>query len=291
MTRNSGIVPNQRLWTPWRMAYVGGNSSSAGCVFCDALAGSDDLETLIVHRGVHAFVILNLFPYNTGHLMVVPNDHVNEPAALSPEARSEMAELTASFCTGLRTVMGCDGINSGMNLGSAAGAGIADHLHQHIVPRWSGDANFMPIIGGTKVLPELLPSTYARIRAEICRQKCRASTVHIVLTAVDRSGIFLDGTSIPRIVVVDEIPVWKSAMTTVTSHSTSAELLGWAGSSTTLADMTEPPSLAVSFAPLSGSEQPYTYTPTSQAAEILVGRDLELLNRVGQRFAIDDSGE
>ncbi|HYJ12022.1 MAG TPA: HIT domain-containing protein, partial [Thermomicrobiales bacterium] len=142
------------------MAYVGGSAKSAECVFCVAAAGDDDVSSLILHRGEHVFVIMNLFPYNTGHLMVVPYDHVNDLAALSVAARSELIELTAAFTTGLTRVMGSEGINLGMNLGAAAGAGIADHLHQHLVPRWIGDANFMPLVGGTKVLPELLPATY-----------------------------------------------------------------------------------------------------------------------------------
>src|SRR5680860_1354111 len=123
-----GFLPEERLWTPWRMAYVSGGAPAPGCVFCLALEGDDDAGSLVVHRGKHSFVIMNLFPYNTGHLMIVPNGHTHDLAALSPETRAEMAELTASFCEGLHEVLGCDGLNTGMNLGAAAGAGITEHL-------------------------------------------------------------------------------------------------------------------------------------------------------------------
>ncbi|HMM42838.1 MAG TPA: HIT domain-containing protein, partial [Thermomicrobiales bacterium] len=152
----------ERLWSPWRMAYVGGTKRS-GCVFCDVLAVGDDRESLIVHRGERAFVMLNLYPYNSGHSMVVPYDHVPTIEELDPAARAELLELATLAVEASRRVLRCDGFNLGLNLGAVAGAGVADHLHMHVVPRWTGHANFLPILGDTLVMPELLPSTYARL--------------------------------------------------------------------------------------------------------------------------------
>lgn len=148
------------------MAYVGGEKRS-GCVFCGALAAGDDRETLILHRGDRAFVMLNLYPYNSGHSMVIPYEHVPTIEDLDAPARSELLELATLAVEASRRVLRCDGFNLGLNLGAIAGAGVADHLHLHVVPRWTGDANFMPILGDTMVMPELLPATYARLRGEI----------------------------------------------------------------------------------------------------------------------------
>ncbi len=230
------------------MAYVGG-ASQPGCVFCNALTSDDDSASLIVHRGEHVFAILNLYPYNTGHLMLVPHDHVDDLAALSPAARSEMAELTASFGGGLRLVMGCEGLNIGMNLGPAAGAGIADHLHQHIVPRWTGDANFMPIVGGTKVLPELLPATYAKIRAEVARQKSSAESVTVVLFDKDRSGMYLENDALPGVRLAKAVPVWKAVASTLAPLVATSELLGWGGPASSTLDAVETPVLVMSMTP------------------------------------------
>ncbi len=210
------------------MAYVGG-VSEPGCVFCNALANDDDVASLIVHRGVHAFVILNLYPYNTGHLMVVPTEHVSDPAALSEAARSEVAELTASFCTGLRLVMGCDGLNIGVNLGSAAGAGIADHLHQHIVPRWRGDANFMPILASTMVMPELLPATYAKVRAELERELLHIEQVRAAILCEDDEVVVLRDKALPTAKVIDDEPLWRTALDMASEVSSAVEIVGWAG--------------------------------------------------------------
>jgi len=148
------------------MSYVGGEREP-GCVFCNALAANDDPGRLVIHGGQHAFVILNLYPYATGHAMIVPNAHQSEIEALDAETRAEMFELASLTVEASRRTFRCDGFNLGMNLGTVAGAGVADHLHMHIVPRWTGDANFMPILGDTMVMPELLPVTYARLRAEL----------------------------------------------------------------------------------------------------------------------------
>jgi ATP adenylyltransferase len=153
----------QRLWTPYRMAYIRGenkpNDASAGeCPFC-RIPSLDDADGLVVHRGDLAFVVLNLYPYAPGHLMVCPYRHVGEYVDSTDEESAEMASLTKTAVRVLRSVSGARGFNIGMNQGEAGGAGIAAHLHQHVVPRWTGDQNFMPIIGRTKVLPELLADT------------------------------------------------------------------------------------------------------------------------------------
>lgn len=156
----------ERLWTPWRMTYVGGEKRP-GCVFCLVLQEDDDRESLIVHRGERAFIVLNLFPYNSGHSMVVPYAHAASIEDIDAPTRAEMFELANLAVEASRTVLRCDGFNLGMNLGEVAGAGVAEHIHLHVVPRWIGDANFMPILGNTMVMPELIPATYARLRGEI----------------------------------------------------------------------------------------------------------------------------
>ena len=158
----------EKLWTPWRMGYVGG-PKGAGCIFCDKPAAGDDRANLILHRGAQTFVIMNLFPYNTGHLMIVPYAHVATLPALGAEALAEMAATLPWVTSLLGRVLRPDGFNVGLNIGAVAGAGVADHLHMHIVPRWTGDANFMPILANTTVMPELIPVTQAKLLAEIAR--------------------------------------------------------------------------------------------------------------------------
>jgi ATP adenylyltransferase len=156
----------ERLHAPWRMAYVEKTGKTEPCcVFCMAPSADDDRMHLIVHRGRHCFVILNAFPYNSGHLMVVPYAHTADLAVLPPETLAEMMQLSTTAMAALRAVMRPDGFNLGMNLGRAAGAGIADHLHLHVVPRWVGDTNFMPVLGNTRVLPESLERTWEKITA------------------------------------------------------------------------------------------------------------------------------
>lgn len=156
----------RRLWTPWRMQYVSGEKP-AGCIFCLAQADIGDAARLVLYRGEHGYLIMNLFPYNTGHMMAVPNAHVDSLEALPPAIRAELMELTALATEAARTVLRCDGFNLGTNIGAVAGAGIAAHLHLHIVPRWVGDANFMPIVADTMVMPELIEVTHAKLRAEL----------------------------------------------------------------------------------------------------------------------------
>ncbi|MFD8496738.1 HIT family protein [Amycolatopsis sp. NPDC059657] len=148
----------QRLWTPHRLAYVQGAKPDQGCPFCNA-PGQSDEDTLVLARGEWVYALLNLYPYNPGHLMVVPYRHVADYTDLTPEETVELAEFTQRAMAVVREVSSAHGFNIGMNQGVIAGAGIAAHLHQHVVPRWGGDANFMPIIGHTKVLPQLLAET------------------------------------------------------------------------------------------------------------------------------------
>jgi ATP adenylyltransferase len=160
--QNGAGLPDRfaRLYTPHRMAYIRGEGKPAGdtCPFCEIPKGSD-ADGLIVARGDVVYAVLNLYPYNSGHLMVVPYRHVSDYAELTPAETTEVAVFTQHSLRALRAASGAQGFNVGMNLGSVAGAGIADHLHQHVVPRWGGDTNFMPVIGGTKVLPALLTQT------------------------------------------------------------------------------------------------------------------------------------
>lgn len=159
----------QRLWTPHRMAYIDGDSrpradTAETCPFCVAVT-AEDRDALVVVRGIHSYVILNLFPYNSGHLLVCPNRHVPDYTYLSDAERDEIAVLTQQAMRTVRSVLGAQGFNIGMNQGEVAGAGIAAHLHQHVVPRWLGDANFFPIIAQTKALPQLLSQTRERLAA------------------------------------------------------------------------------------------------------------------------------
>lgn len=152
------------LWSPWRMKYIQGNEKSSQCVFCAAPQQEDGHENLIIARGERAFVILNRFPYTSGHLMVVPYAHQPSLPQLDEATRSEMMELLNRGLLALQTVYKPEGFNLGANIGSVAGAGIAEHFHFHIVPRWAGDTNFMSTLAGTRVLPEALEDSFRRIR-------------------------------------------------------------------------------------------------------------------------------
>jgi len=157
----------ERLWSPWRMAYIrGGVNDGDGCIFCDLPAEGTDRDEAnhLLARGELTFVLLNAFPYNPGHLMVAPYRHVGRYGELTAGELAEMMAFAGTAIGALEEGSGAHGFNLGMNLGQVAGAGIADHLHLHLVPRWGGDTNFMPIVGQTKVLPELLDETYRRLR-------------------------------------------------------------------------------------------------------------------------------
>jgi ATP adenylyltransferase len=158
----------ERLWSPWRLQYVTGADQATGCVFCQALDTVAE-SPLVVFRGRLAFVILNLYPYNNGHLMVVPTRHVGSLAAATPEELAEVIELTRRSEMALGEAYAPHGLNVGINLGKAAGAGVLDHLHVHLVPRWSGDTNFMSVVGDVRVLPEELEQTAERLRPIFAR--------------------------------------------------------------------------------------------------------------------------
>ncbi len=143
------------------MQYVSASGDDAGCIFCDHLAAGDE----VLHRGATTFVLLNAFPYNTGHLMVAPQRHVGEIGDLTGAERHELVDVAAESVRIVREAMGAHGFNVGMNLGEVAGAGVPGHLHLHVVPRWGGDTNFMPVIGDTRVLPQSLADSYDAVRA------------------------------------------------------------------------------------------------------------------------------
>jgi ATP adenylyltransferase len=153
------------IWSPWRYQYMAQvlAGKQPECFFCDAVAGKDDAETLVVHRGEKAFVILNRFPYTSGHVMIVPNAHVAELNMCDAGTLGEMMQLAQRVETALRANYKPDGMNLGMNLGRAAGAGVVGHLHLHLLPRWIGDSNFMTVTGETRVHPEDLKTTYERL--------------------------------------------------------------------------------------------------------------------------------
>jgi ATP adenylyltransferase len=152
------------LWSPWRMKYIMQNENNAGCVFCKALEVEDGINNLVVARGEHVFVIMNRFPYTSGHIMVVPKVHQPSFEDVDAATRTELMEIVTNSMKVLRNLYNPEGFNVGSNLGAAAGAGIADHCHFHIVPRWVGDTNFMSTLAGTRVLPESLEDTYQRLR-------------------------------------------------------------------------------------------------------------------------------
>jgi ATP adenylyltransferase len=155
------------LWTPWRYAYVSGAEKAAGCVFCEAAALNDDRKTRIVYRGRQCFIILNTYPYTPGHVMIMPYAHLDELRKLPLEAAHEMIGLSQRMEGVLRDLYHPDGINLGMNIGKAAGAGIAGHIHMHVLPRWVADANFVSVVCETRILPETLDDTWAKITAAL----------------------------------------------------------------------------------------------------------------------------
>jgi ATP adenylyltransferase len=152
----------ERLWAPWRLQYVA-KEKVPGCIFCDKPKAGDDRANYIVHRGTLAYVILNAFPYNNGHIMVAPYAHIADFEELPPAVLHEMMDLAQLGTRALKDSFSPDGLNLGFNVGAAAGAGIKDHLHLHLVPRWVGDTNFMPVIGDVRVIPESLAQTYDKL--------------------------------------------------------------------------------------------------------------------------------
>jgi ATP adenylyltransferase len=155
------------LWTPWRYAYVTTGDKTKSCIFCDLPKLRDDAKARIVHRGQTCYIVLNTFPYTPGHVMVVPFAHLDELQKLPTDAAHEMMDLSQKMERVLRQLYTPDGVNLGMNIGKAAGAGVAGHIHMHVLPRWVADANFVSVVGETRVLPESLETTYARIKAAL----------------------------------------------------------------------------------------------------------------------------
>jgi ATP adenylyltransferase len=154
-----------RLWTPWRSAYMQENRDKSRCIFCEAAAdGAADERTLVVARGSLCFVMLNRYPYTSGHLMIAPYAHVSRLAGTTEATTAEMMSLTRRAEEVLESIYRPDGLNLGMNLGEAAGAGIEQHIHMHVLPRWKGDANFMTSVGETRIIPEALEETYRKLR-------------------------------------------------------------------------------------------------------------------------------
>ncbi len=215
------------------MGYVGGGRREAGCVFCNRLAADADTASLILWRAPRSFAIMNLFPYNTGHVMLVPNAHVAGPEEAEPETLAELATMQGPVLRALRRALSCDGFNLGVNVGSVAGAGVAGHLHEHVVPRWAGDANFMPILAATMVLPELIPVTYAKLRAELDREMGGqpAVTVAIVDETGDRVLLGANG-RLPVAEAGEGQACWRAAAElALPVAGQEPELLGWAGDS------------------------------------------------------------
>jgi len=155
------------LWTPWRFSYITGGERADGCIFCRQLEQNEDERNYIVHRGGGNYIVLNIYPYTVGHLLIVPYRHIAGLAEGTRDELGEMMELTQRAEAALRKIYRPQGLNVGMNLGSAAGAGVAGHLHMHVLPRWEADANFISVVGETRVLPEELPVTWRKLKAEL----------------------------------------------------------------------------------------------------------------------------
>ncbi len=270
-----------RLWTPWRMRYVGGGAPNA-CVFCDKLAERNDSSALILHRGKRSFTVMNLFPYNTGHILLVPNAHVAGPEETDVATLAEMSTSVPLLLRALRRVLANDGFNIGVNVGSVAGAGIAAHLHQHIVPRWNGDANFMPILASTMVLPELIPTTYAKLRAELCALTQPHQEILTVVFDLGRTKVLIrkvgGGWALPQRLPSQDEPAWHTARNATGLPSENIDILGWAGS-----DEANDYSRNALFASLNG--QPLTsdaFVATDEALNRLTDEN----HRVALRTAI-----
>jgi ATP adenylyltransferase len=157
----------ERIWSPWRQAYVTAGAKEPGCVLCRALERAADPDSLVVQVAALNFVVMNLYPYNAGHVMIAPRRHLGSLAEATSEELSEMMALARRLESVMARVYTPDGINLGLNLGKAAGAGVADHIHLHMLPRWAGDTNFMTTVGGTRVIPEDPVEACARLKAEI----------------------------------------------------------------------------------------------------------------------------
>jgi ATP adenylyltransferase len=230
-TFTSQAAGSDRLWAPWRMRYVASSEREEGCLFCNRHAEKDDVQSLVLHRGENAFVIMNRYPYNTGHVMIVPNTHVPSPEDADPKVMSEMAALRRPVLRAIRRTLSPDGFNLGLNIGTTAGAGIADHLHEHVVPRWLGDANFMPILASTTVMPELIPATYAKLRAEFDREFGDGDPITIILLSENRENVLVEESgALPRVAAHEGRPIWRTALQDAHERGAiDAEILDWSG--------------------------------------------------------------
>ena len=152
------------LWSPWRYRYISNTAPASGCIFCKKAEQGNDALNLVLHRGEHTFILLNRYPYTSGHLMIAPYAHVPTLEQADEASAAEMMRFARLSEKHIRAVYKPDGLNIGMNIGASAGAGIAGHIHMHVLPRWTGDSNFMTTVGETRVLPEDLEATYERLR-------------------------------------------------------------------------------------------------------------------------------
>ncbi len=156
----------ERLWSPWRSQYIESfktQDEAPGCVFCSALGASDDADVFLIHRGVHSFIVMNLYPYNAGHLLVLPNKHAARIDSLTPDEKTELMDMIALGAAIVEKGLACHGYNVGANFGRVAGAGITEHLHMHIVPRWNGDTNFMTVFHDVRIISEEMKKTHAKL--------------------------------------------------------------------------------------------------------------------------------
>ncbi|MGN6673015.1 MAG: HIT family protein, partial [Thermomicrobiales bacterium] len=225
----------EKLWTPWRMGYIGGPKAQ-DCIFCDKPAAGDDRANLILYRGAHTFVIMNLFPYNTGHVLIVPYAHTAALPDLPGDALGEMTALLPWLTAIITRALRPDGFNIGMNLGAVAGAGVADHLHLHVVPRWIGDANFMPILASTTVMPKLLPATYAKLRAEF--ERGQFDGLRLVVLDPDARRVLFDTRNhrFPGALLKREEAAWRSGVEALREFGVLAHVIDWAGAPSTSAN-------------------------------------------------------
>lgn len=225
--------PHRYLSAPWRMRYLSNSQVAPGCVFCQKLTSDDDVGNLVLWRGESIAIVMNLFPYSTGHVMLLPYEHIASPEQLDdPAVMTEIALEIPTTMRALRKVLGCQGFNTGMNTGAAAGAGIADHMHVHVVPRWNGDANFMPVIGNVTVMPEELQVTYAKIRAELIVEHDEFWPPSALVFSADRSRIFLldaNGGSIPSTLTDHQHSLVRTMGSGLAEIGIEASIVGWAG--------------------------------------------------------------
>lgn len=157
----------RQLWAPWRMSYIGAEPASKGCIFCEKAASTADETNLVLLRGDHCYALMNIFPYNNGHLMIAPYAHQPTILELDADTLTEMMTVAQVCVRACQAALGAQGFNIGINQGLVAGAGITDHAHMHVVPRWGGDTNFMPVLADVKVMPDFVENTYRQLREQL----------------------------------------------------------------------------------------------------------------------------